>query len=93
MLKSDVKKLLDFCRGVIRSIHGMSNGPAIGVDLIIITTNMSLVAKEVNSGIVDSTRVLCVVLEMLQTIRLIPASREDIERYLATNRVPAMLLY
>lgn len=63
----------------------MADRPAIGVDLIIVASLVRLVSKEVNSGVAYSTRVLCVLLEMLQAVRLVPASGEDIKRYLATD--------
>ena len=65
----------------------MSNGPGIRVNLIIVTALVSLVTKEVDGGVFDSARVLCIFLEMLKAVCLIPSSREDVEGDLTTDRV------
>lgn len=62
----------------------MSNCPAILVDLIVIAPFVRLVSKEMNRFVVYA-RDFLLVLEMLQTVRLIPSGREDVERDLATD--------
>lgn len=62
----------------------MPNGPAILIDFVIITPFMRLVPKEMNRLVVYP-RNLLLMLEMLQTVRLIPTGGEDVERYLTTN--------
>lgn len=48
------------------------------IDLVIVTTNISLVTKEVD---------LVIFLEVFQTICFIPANRKNIKTYLPSNRV------
>jgi len=62
----------------------VANGPGIGVDLIVIASNKALVTEEVNVPVIGASDILlrC---NMLEAVSLIPASREDIERDLATN--------
>lgn len=67
---------------------GVANRSWICVDLVIVTTLVCLVPKEVDCRVLYPTGLLCLVLEMLQTISLVPSSREDIEGDLSTNRVP-----
>lgn len=63
----------------------MTNCSRITVNLPVIATLVRLVAEEVDSRIFHSTGFFRLVLQMIQTIRLIPARRKDIERDLATN--------
>lgn len=63
----------------------MANCSRIAEDLIVVATLICLVAEEVNCSVVNPTGELGVVLEMSQTVCLIPASGEDIEGYLTTN--------
>lgn len=62
----------------------MPNGSAILIDLVIITALMRLVPEEMNRLVVYPGNLL-LVLEMLQTVRLVPPGREDVERDLAPN--------
>lgn len=62
----------------------MSNRTAILIDLVVITPFVRFVSKEVNRFVVYS-RDFLFMLEMLQTVRLIPSGWEDVERYLATD--------
>lgn len=65
----------------------MSNGSRVLVDLVVVTALRSIVTEEMDCGICDPARKLGFVLQMLQTIRLIPTRREYVERDLSTNRV------
>jgi hypothetical protein len=82
---SKVKHLLDLRICIIWIENRMSNRPRIREDLVIVATRERLVAKEVDSCIFDSTRLFGLPLQMPQTVRLIPALREYVERDLATN--------
>lgn len=59
------------------------------VDLVVITTLVGLVTKEVDSIILDTIWLLGLVLEMLQTVSLVPSSWEHVERDLTSNGVSA----
>ena len=67
----------------------MSNGARVFVDLIIISSDESLVAEEVD-GLVFDTRDALFSLDVLQAVGLIPTSGEDIERDLTTDRVAVL---
>lgn len=84
--QSYAEYLLELLHGIIWISNRVTNRPRIGKDLIIVTTLIGLVAKEVNSGIGHSTRLLSLILKHTQAVRLVPTSREDIEGDLATNR-------
>jgi hypothetical protein len=62
------------------------------VDLIIISALESLVAEEVNRRIRHTPRLLPLVLEMLQAIRLIPPSGEDIEGDLPADGISTHII-
>ena len=63
----------------------MANCSRIAVDFIVVAALICLVAKEVDCSVVNPTRELGLVLEMLQAVCLIPTSTEDIEGYLTTD--------
>lgn len=65
----------------------MPNRPLILIDLIIVTTLVCLVTKEVDSGVLNTTLLLGLVLEMLEAVGLVPAIREDVEGDLAADGV------
>ena len=62
----------------------MPHRPAILIDLVIITPLIRLIAKEVNSRVIDAADLLFI-FDMLQAICLVPASGEDVEGDLAAN--------
>lgn len=64
----------------------MAGRAAIREDLVVITTLETLVAEEVNGGILDARDIL-LRLDMLETVRLVPTRRVDIERNLPANSV------
>lgn len=53
---------------------------------MVIAALMSLVAKEVNCVVADSSGLGSIGLQMTKTIRLVPTARKDVERNLATYR-------
>ena len=68
----------------------MSRRPRIFIDLIIIPALHTLVPEKVNRLVLhpgQSFARICLRLNMLQTIRLIPAGGEDIEGDLTSNAV------
>lgn len=64
----------------------MSNGARIFINLIIVSADKSLIAKEVD-GLVFDTRDVLLGFNVLQAVSLVPASGEDIERDLTTDGV------
>lgn len=81
-----VKELLQLCHRILGARHRVSNCPRIAVDLIVVSSLVSLVTKEVNCGVFNTARLLGLVLEMLQAVGLVPPGREHIEGYLAADR-------
>lgn len=56
----------------------MSDSAAILEDLVVVTALESLVTEEVDGGVVDAADVL-LSLDVLETVSLVPAGREDVE--------------
>lgn len=82
---SQIKQLLELSRRVLRASHRVTNGPGVLKDLVVVTALERLVTKEVHSGIRDAARLLGLVLQVLQAVRLVPAGGEDIKRNLAAD--------
>jgi len=85
--KSQAEDFLQFPCRIIWTGDRMPNCSWIFVDLVVVSALVRLITKEVYRRVLYPIRLLRLVLQMLQAIRLIPASGEDIKRYLATNRV------
>jgi hypothetical protein len=77
--QSEVEQLLYLCHRIRCVYDRVPNRPWVLVDLVIITSLVGFVAKEVDCSILNPTRLLCLVLQVLQTISLVPSCREDIE--------------
>lgn len=71
-------------------LNSVTHGSAILKDLVIVSTLVGLVAKEVDGRVIDTTDGL-LGLEVLQTIGFIPAIGEDVEGYLTTNGKAVMV--
>lgn len=56
-------------------------------DFVVIPTFKCLVAEEVNVGVVNTSGQVLLILDVLQTVSLVPASREHVERDLTADRV------
>jgi hypothetical protein len=56
-------------------------------DLVVVAALESLVTKEVDGSVLFTAREVLLVLEVLQTVALVPASWEDVEGDLAADRV------
>ena len=65
----------------------MTDRARIFIDLIVVAALEALVSEEVNSCVVNATRQILFILDMLQCIRLVPSLREDIKGYLTTDGV------
>jgi hypothetical protein len=65
----------------------MTHRPSILINLKIITTVIRLVAEKVNRRIVHTIGQVLVGLDVTQTVRLVPAGREDVEGDLAADGV------
>ena len=66
----------------------MTDRPRVLVNLIVVTILEALVAEEVDILVVDTGQMLswiCLRLDMLQAVCLVPAVREDVEGYLAAD--------
>ena len=65
----------------------MSHSSWILVDFVVVAALVGLVAEEVDGGVFDTTWQVLLVLDMLQTVGLVPALGEDIEGDLAADGV------
>jgi hypothetical protein len=77
--QSDIEQLFQLCRSVVWVCDGVTNRSWVSVDLVVVTTLVGLVTKEVDSRVLDSAGELRLIFQMLQTIGLVPAGRKDIE--------------
>lgn len=68
----------------------MADGPRIRVDLVVIATLHSLVAKEVNRLVVDP-RERFFGLDVAETVCLVPTCGKDVKGDLAADRVAGLL--
>lgn len=55
------------------------------VNLVVIATLEGLIAEEMNCSVLDSTRQVLLVVDMLEAVTLVPSGWEDVERDLSTN--------
>ena len=75
---------------MLRVSDRVSDGPAVLVDLVVISSFRALISEEMDVLVIDARKILAGVLlrlQMLDTESLVPAVREDVERYLTTDRV------
>lgn len=63
----------------------MPNRPRIFKDFVVVPALERLVAKEVHRGVCDPARLLGLVLQVLQAVRLVPAGGEHVKRDLPAN--------
>lgn len=57
----------------------MANRSRIIENLVVVATLVGLVAEEVDGGVVNASRQVLLVLNVLQGVRLVPALGKDIE--------------
>jgi hypothetical protein len=81
----DIKELLKDAHGVLGTGNRMANGSGISVNLVIVAALESLVTKEVNVLVGNAIGLLGLVLEVLEAVGLVPASREHVEGNLSAN--------
>lgn len=91
-MKLQLEQFLDNLHGLCWAFDSMANGAGVGVDLVIVSARACLVAEKVNVLVCDTSGLLSIILEMTQAVGLVPTSREDIERDLATDREAAYIL-
>ena len=72
------EKFIKNAHGVIWSNHFMTNSARICIDFMIIAARLALVPEEMN--------LFEFFFNVLKTKTLVPSLRENIKRYLATNR-------
>jgi hypothetical protein len=86
-----VKHLLELVHGVLRAIDSVSNGAGVFINLIVVTSNESLVTEEVDGAVFDARDAL-LRLDVLQAVGLVPTGGEDIKGDLATDGVSVILV-
>jgi hypothetical protein len=87
IIQSQLEGLLEDADGVLGSLDRVACDAGVVVDLVVVAALEGLVAEEMDGGVLDSAGLLCVVLEVLKAVGLVPASGEDIKRDLAANGV------
>lgn len=63
----------------------MTDSPGVLKDLVVVTALERLVTKEVHGGISNTARLLGLVLQVLEAVRLVPAGGEHIKGNLAAD--------
>jgi hypothetical protein len=81
-----VEQLPQLGHGLLRAGHAVANSAWVLEDLVVVAALVRLVAKEVDSVVLDAADLL-LGFHVLQAVRLVPASREDVERDLAADGV------
>ena len=81
--RSKIEQLLELGNGIIRALDAVPNGARVFVDLVVVASLIRLVSEEVNGGVLDAQALL--VLNMLETVSLVPAAREDVKGDLAAD--------
>ena len=79
-----IEDLLELLHGIIRVDNRVADCAGVLIDLVVITSNETLVTEEMNVLIFGTGDVL-LGLDMLQGIGLIPACRENIKGDLTTD--------
>lgn len=80
-----IKQLLELGSSVLGGGDRVTNGPSILIDLPIVAALVGLVAKEVDRGVLNTTGLFGLGLEVLQAVGLVPAGGEDVEGDLAAD--------
>ena len=65
--------------------------PRVLVNLIVIAALLRLVAEKVDGRVIYASGQVLLVLDVLKTVRLVPAFREDVEGYLSADREATIL--
>jgi hypothetical protein len=88
---SEVKKLLELLHRVIWVIDRMANNSRIRKDLIVVSTFVSLVTKEVDDFVINTVGLLGLGFDVLEAVGLVPACGEDVKGDLATDGVSGII--
>lgn len=91
-VQSQVEQLLQLRHGIFWFCDCMSNRPWVIVDLVVVSTRGTFVAKEMNRRIFNAAGLLRLVLKVPEAECLVPALGKDIEGDLAANRVAILNL-
>jgi hypothetical protein len=86
---SQPEQLSDLRHRVLWILDTMADRSRILEDLVVVAALESLVAEEVDCGVFHSSRQVLLVLDVLETIPLVPTHWEDVEGDLAADRVSA----
>ena len=78
-LRSHFEQLAKLDHRVVRVFDSMADSSRVLEDLVVVASLVRLVPKEMDRGVVDATRQILFVLDMLQCECLVPASWEDVE--------------
>lgn len=89
-IRSEVKQLFELRDSLIGVQYSVTNRPRVRKDLIVVSTLEGLVAEEVNCAVVDAARDLLLVLDVIESISLVPALGKAVERDLSADGVPVM---
>lgn len=65
----------------------MAHRARVLIDFVIVPTLESLVAEEVDGGVLDAVGEVLLVEDVVKTVRLVPAFGENVEGYLTTDGV------
>ena len=74
-----VEERLELPHGVVGRGDGVADGARVLEDLVVVAALVRLVAEEVNGGVVDAAGQVLLVLDVLQAVGLVPASRKNVE--------------
>ena len=89
---SQPKQFTQLHHRILRVLDTMADRPRILKDLVVVATLERLVAEEMHSRVVNAAGQVFLVLDVLQTVPLIPAHGEDVEGDLAADGVSAITL-
>lgn len=79
LFPSNVKQLLELSERILRLCNTVTNSTRVLENLVVVSTLVCLVAKEVNGGVLDCAGEVLLVLDVLETVCLVPAPGEDVE--------------
>jgi len=80
-----IEELLELLHRHLGARHRVPDCPRVLVNLIVVPALECLVAEEVNRRVSYTSRLLGLVLEVLQAVGLVPAGGEDVEGDLAAD--------
>lgn len=80
-----IEELLELLHRHLGARHRVPDRPRVLVNLIVVPALECLVAEEVNRRVSYTSRLLGLVLEVLQAVGLVPAGGEDVEGDLAAD--------